>query len=126
MQTGSGSPMGGTQLRATTSDLDSLFAVQTLPAFNKLLTHIQAGCKRRVFFTTETEFIGLGPVTELESGSKGDRICIVYGANTLSVIREVEGEGQRDCFDLVGEVYMNGLMDGEAAEIREERDIVLR
>ena len=72
--------------------------------------------------------MGLGPATELNGVKVRDRICMVYGAYTLFVIREVEYKGQGQSFDLIRETYVHGLMDGEATDesFLEERDIVLR
>ena len=77
---------------------------------------------RRVFVTEEGYF-GLGP----EGLSVGDRVVVLGGAVTPFLVRggrEGAGDGGR-VFELVGESYVHGLMDGEGLSMTLEERIVL-
>ncbi|KAH8678852.1 heterokaryon incompatibility protein-domain-containing protein [Tricladium varicosporioides] len=63
----------------------------------------------RSAFRTANEYIGIGP----HDMEQGDLIVIFPGAQTPFAIRKSEGEGEADVFRLIGEVYVNGIMDGE-------------
>lgn len=62
---------------------------------------------RRPFLTTSGR-LGLGPA----SVRPGDRIAVFCGAEMPHIVRELEDKHAR----LVGEVYMHGMMDGEASK----------
>ncbi|KAK0657906.1 heterokaryon incompatibility protein-domain-containing protein [Cercophora newfieldiana] len=56
---------------------------------------------------------GLGP----EGCSKGDYVCILYGCSVPVVLKLVPESAQPrvvDLFEVVGEAYVHGVMDGEA------------
>jgi hypothetical protein len=57
------------------------------------------------FYLTYKGYIGFGP-PEVQ---KGDVVCLIFGANSPFVLRKVHGDQYR----LVGEVYCDGIMDGE-------------
>ena len=61
----------------------------------------------RRFGTTITGYMGLFPAQAQE----GDAIAIIYGAPKFFVIRP---KGQD--YQLIGECYVHGIMDGEAME----------
>ncbi|KAK3386641.1 heterokaryon incompatibility protein-domain-containing protein [Podospora didyma] len=69
----------------------------------------------KVFFKTETGFIGSGP----PETKVGDGVWIVQGSLVPLVLREAECEGWEGvdgaCYQLVGYAYVDGIMDGEAA-----------
>jgi hypothetical protein len=58
---------------------------------------------RRLFMTTKG-YLGSAPI----STKLGDKVCVLLGGATPFVVRP---EG--DCYKLVGECYVQGLMDGE-------------
>jgi hypothetical protein len=60
--------------------------------------------------------MGLAPASCLE----GDIVCIFLGCSVSMILSE-RNEG----FVLVGEAYMQGLMEGEFAQIWEEGKLVL-
>ena len=70
--------------------------------------------------TTKTRYVGLG----LVNTQPGDVVCMLKGAETLFVLRP-RGDGT---WVLVGEAYVQGVIDREAFEdgvsVREWRDIV--
>jgi len=60
---------------------------------------------------TEKGYLGLVPQRSLD----GDTICIFLGAETPHIIRPCEGDDgrQSSVYQLVGECYIHGIMDGE-------------
>lgn len=64
----------------------------------------------RSFFTTLYGRVGLGPLhTEA-----GDSICIFHGAYIPFVVRPVARRSRNASYHLIGESYVNGIMNGEA------------
>lgn len=51
----------------------------------------------------------LAPPTARE----GDLICVLFGGETPYILRKI-GDGKAETYQLVGEAYVHGLMDGEA------------
>ncbi|KAI3533988.1 hypothetical protein CSPX01_12339 [Colletotrichum filicis] len=64
---------------------------------------------RRRLIRTERGFVGLAPAEAVQ----GDKIWLVPGANMLYIFRPVADGGSHA---LIGEVYLQGLMHGEARE----------
>jgi hypothetical protein len=73
-------------------------------------------CMGRRFMTTENGYLGWAPDnmygTDDKQTKKGDLITIIFGCSTPLVIRPCG----RD-FQVIGEAYVQGLMDGEAIEL---------
>ena len=67
-----------------------------------------AASRFRRFVVTENGFMGLVPFC----AEAGDRVCIFLGSSTPFLIREKESSS----FELVGDAYIHGVMDGEALE----------
>ncbi|PMD57267.1 uncharacterized protein K444DRAFT_483861, partial [Hyaloscypha bicolor E] len=63
----------------------------------------------RRFFVTKKGYFGIGPA-ELE---EGDEIYILAGGKVPLVLRPLP-ESQPNTFELVGDCYVHGVMDGEA------------
>ncbi|KAL5319190.1 hypothetical protein ACEPPN_012239 [Leptodophora sp. 'Broadleaf-Isolate-01'] len=86
-------------------------------------------CNKRKFFFTKKEFFGIGPGALKE----GDWLAVLQGADVPFVLREVdEGRDQSQPlppdlkFQLVGECFAYGLMQGQAVRGRQlTRDIEL-
>lgn len=51
----------------------------------------------------------------------GDRVAISYGGNIPFVVREVPGGGGK--YQLIGECYLDGFMDGPAIEVDRQSGI---
>jgi hypothetical protein len=67
---------------------------------------------RKFFLSKEKGRFGLAPKRTRE----GDMICILYGCSVPVILREHSTD--RDVFyELIGEAYVHGLMDGEAMEL---------
>ncbi|KAG4443713.1 hypothetical protein IFR05_000802 [Cadophora sp. M221] len=62
----------------------------------------------RRFFITDNGYIGLAPVR----AEIGNQLCVLYGCSVPLVLREEQGE-----FELIGEVYVHGLMRDEAVAL---------
>jgi len=65
-------------------------------------------------FMSEKGYVGLAPKHALP----GDKICVILGAIVPYVLRRVVEEG----FELVGEAYVHGIMDGEAMDLGLEEE----
>lgn len=65
-------------------------------------------CKGRQFPVTASNSIGLVP----KLANVGDEIYLLAGGKFLYVLRP-----QGDCYRLIGECYIHGLMDGEALKV---------
>ncbi|KAH7068522.1 heterokaryon incompatibility protein-domain-containing protein [Paraphoma chrysanthemicola] len=86
-------------------------------------------CNKRKFFFTKKELFGMGP----GALKIGDWLAILQGADVPFILREVEmGRDQNKPlppdlkFELVGECYAHGMMQGQAVRGRElTRDIEL-
>lgn len=86
--------------------------------YSEVYTCFNRTCKRRRLMTTEKGYIGWAPDNifgrSCEQTRQGDLIAIIFGCSTPIVIRPY---GQ--LFKVVGEAYVQGLMDGEAMGLLE-------
>ncbi|KAE9375137.1 HET-domain-containing protein [Stipitochalara longipes BDJ] len=77
-----------------------------------------AKCRR--FMTTKKGYIGWAPDNmygnDHNQVRKGDQIAIIFGCSTPICIRPMAGY-----FQVIGEAYIQGLMEGEALRFLEER-----
>jgi hypothetical protein len=71
--------------------------------------------KERKFLRTGEGYIGTGPCQT----KAGDKVVILYGSFLPYVLRE-HGEGR---YLLVGEVYIDGIMHGEALKQHEKGEL---
>lgn len=74
--------------------------------------HMDAFKERRTFLGAEG-FVGLGPL----GMRTGDVVCVLYGGSFPFVLREVQTTALVDAYELVGEAYCHGIMDGEVLRI---------
>jgi hypothetical protein len=77
------------------------------PSYRQQVQMILEACRGRRLLVTDTGLLGLAP---LEAQS-GDVIYVVPGVSVPLVMRRVEGR-----YSLVGECYVQNVMDGEAIE----------
>lgn len=73
-------------------------------------------CEGRRYFDTSLMHVGMGPA-EVQPG---DRICVFRSLTVPLILRRRDNpdlaeaeEGGRELFELVGEAYVHGIMDGE-------------
>lgn len=71
------------------------------------LTRVRNITWNRKFFTSEGDLLGLCPAAT----TQGDLVCILYGCSVPVILRRHEDGGY---FELIGEAYVHGKMDGEA------------
>jgi hypothetical protein len=76
----------------------------------------KSACLGRRFFVSKKGYFGVGPA-ELE---EGDEIYILAGGSVPFVLRP-SPESQPNTFELVGDCYVHGVMDGEAVTERTQR-----
>ncbi|KAH9222972.1 heterokaryon incompatibility protein-domain-containing protein [Leptodontidium sp. 2 PMI_412] len=81
------------------------------------LQRVQSVIWNRKFLVSEGRLIGLAPMAAQER----DVICILYGCSVPVVLREITVKGET-FWQLVGECYVHGKMDGEAMEGRDPDD----
>jgi hypothetical protein len=79
---------------------------------------LSATAHRRFFMTEQRGYMGLGPSTL----KKGDKICVLLGGCTPFIIRpignrEVGSSVPKPCYELIGDCYVDGLMDGQVFSI---------
>ncbi|KAK3368839.1 heterokaryon incompatibility protein-domain-containing protein [Lasiosphaeria ovina] len=67
---------------------------------------ISCYCTDRRIFITTGGYLGIGPRTLEE----GDTVCILFGAPAPFLVRKVACS---DSYQLIGECYLHGIMDGE-------------
>ncbi|KAN0114446.1 Heterokaryon incompatibility protein (HET) domain containing protein [Hyaloscypha variabilis] len=65
---------------------------------------------RKFLVSKKRNYIGLAP----KPAQVGDLICILFGCTVPVVLRRCEDEKGAVYFQLVGESYVHGIMDGEA------------
>ena len=76
----------------------------------------------RVLFTTKMGLVGIGP-PYIEPG---DLICIIIGAQTPFLVRKIKSATeQAPMYEVVGDCYVHGLMNGEGLGMGREEDIIL-
>ena len=69
--------------------------------------------ERLRFFVTDSGAIGMGPGTM----QPGDLVVILFGASSPFVLRPTDNNGQ---YSLVGECYLDGIMEGQRIEQLQE------
>ena len=76
----------------------------------------------RVMFNTKRGLIGIGP-PYIQSG---DLICIIIGAQTPFLVRKgTSAPEETPMYEVVGDCYVHGLMNGEGLGMGKEQDIIL-
>ena len=73
-------------------------------------------CIKRSFVTTEEGYLGLAP----SGARKGDILCVLRGGDVPFVLREKEN----GYWELVGEAYVHGIMDGSWVRKAVKEDVM--
>jgi len=77
----------------------------------------------RRLVTTGKSSMGLVP----EVAETGDLVCVLMGCSVPVILRPVLKDGQETGhFNLVGEAYIHGIMDGEAVEMEGKGELRMR
>jgi Heterokaryon incompatibility protein (HET) len=82
-------------------------------AVRRFQLSVNAACKGRQFFISEGKLMGLGPLAT----QARDLICILYGRPTPFILRP---NPDNSTYRLIGEAYVDGIMDGEAFAFRDK------
>ncbi|QDS76139.1 hypothetical protein FKW77_007078 [Venturia effusa] len=100
---------------------DDFLNDKSRPGHRSFIKNFTKHLYRRVF-TTDEGRIGLAEGKILP----GDLVCVFDGAYMPFLLRKVPRDDGQDTFNLVGEAFILGLMDGEVdAWGLESRDIIL-
>jgi hypothetical protein len=77
--------------------------------------------RRRMIMTEQERLLGLAP----ETAQEGDLVCIIFGCSVPVLLRKIisdEMTGEHH-YELVGDCYIHGMMDGEALTMQQTRNI---
>ena len=86
----------------------------SLELVNKFVQRVQEVVLNRRLINTKAGRLGLAPPTV----RKGDLVCIIFGCSVPVLLRRCEDAGGREeYFQLIGECYIRGIMEGEALEL---------
>ncbi|KAK5113574.1 hypothetical protein LTR85_010802 [Meristemomyces frigidus] len=69
---------------------------------------------RRLFVSSRGDNLGLAP----ESARTGDYVCILKGCSVPVILRKIDQTGGQHHFTLIGECYLDTMMEGRAMEMR--------
>jgi hypothetical protein len=103
-------------------DCEKLTPKELLNMAFKYKEYARPQTDRSSFFITKKGYMGLGPPRI----RNGDKVCIIFGCRNPLLLRKTN-----DTFNLIGEVYIYGMMDGEmiaqleAGKLTEE-DVILQ
>ncbi|KAH8878816.1 HET-domain-containing protein [Thozetella sp. PMI_491] len=81
--------------------------MDTISQWSQARRTVQLRILRRRFFTTSSNYFGLGP----RNARAGDAVFVVFGCNVPIVLRQTDSG-----WLLVGEAFVTGIMDGEQVE----------
>ena len=84
-----------------------------LLAFGELFESLVGMMENQTFFITKSGYIGIGPLKT----QPGDQVWVFHGGNVPFVMRNIK-EDKEDYpqLTLVGDAYVQGIMDGETME----------
>ncbi|KAI5920639.1 heterokaryon incompatibility protein-domain-containing protein [Camillea tinctor] len=80
----------------------------------KYETLVRSKCYNRYLFSTRNGYLGLGPDCRA-----GDLVCLLFGGEVPFVLRPKDGH-----YQLVGDAYVHGIMEGEAIH-RDDEELLL-
>jgi hypothetical protein len=102
----------------TTVDPDDLLEMELPKDVESLLQAIRATVwNRRTFMATKSidskgTIVGLMP----KHARVNDQLCVLYGCSVPVVLRK-HFFGDKHCWELIGEAYVEGYMDGEGISL---------
>jgi len=79
----------------------------------RFMSQFEVSSVNRRFFVTKQGYMGVGPAYI----GKGDIVCVLFGGSTPYILRPTTNEGE---YLLLGECYVDGVMDGEALNLLEK------
>ncbi|KAF3484424.1 uncharacterized protein GIQ15_03748 [Arthroderma uncinatum] len=106
------------EILASKNEDPSVGLLSLLRQGGTLVRTLQSTVGKRRLFVTKERFLGLGPAGMEEE----DDIWVLPGAGAAFVLRKmVSGAAEgHPKYKFIGEAYIHGVMDGEAAEGRED------
>ncbi|KAK4968187.1 hypothetical protein LTR66_011828 [Elasticomyces elasticus] len=106
--------------RLTMDHLRAQRARRPAQIYRELEEAVYAACSGRTYFTTMKRYMGLGP----KYARQGDRICVFTGSHVPFIVRPHRDQS----YQLVGECYVHGIMQGEVLRMNNilEEPITLR
>ena len=106
------------------SDDDTRTRIQAHPYMNPFKS-VYEWLESGRLFVTQGGFVGMG----WAGMQKGDKVALIIGALTPYLLREVPaglaGEAGQTKYQLVGECYVHGLMNGEGLTMGDVEDILM-
>ena len=75
-----------------------------------ILLDVESGTRGRTMFRTKNGLLGVGPA----KCQPGDQVIVLLGGNMPYIVRKAPSRLSRDCFTILGDSYVHGIMDGEA------------
>ena len=114
-------PLSTTKRRLT---LDNLQVRRPARSYRHMQVAMKAAVnRRRLGVTTVQRYLGLFP----RGTEPGDHVCIFTGACVPFVIRRHHDESSKDEYQLVGECYVHGIMNGEVEDMdnMQKRDLYI-
>jgi hypothetical protein len=109
------------RFNADMSHLDSVSSNYTgaeIDAFNLQVYH--SANMRRLLISDNDRWLGLAPM----DAQVGDRIVLLGGGKVPYILRPKDGT-ETGCYELIGDAYVHGIMDGEAWNPELLEEIVL-
>ncbi|KAK4960681.1 hypothetical protein LTR28_005030 [Elasticomyces elasticus] len=106
--------------RLTMDHLRAQSARRPSQIYRELEEAVYAACSGRTYFTTMKRYMGLGP----KYARQGDKICVFTGSHVPFIVRPHRDQS----YQLVGECYVHGIMQGEVLRMNNilEEPITLR
>jgi hypothetical protein len=101
---------------ASSERLSEVTAAET-HAFGNFVFAATAG--RKLFISKEEGWLGLAPM----QAEVGDRIALLEGGDVPYILRQKLGEENE--WEIIGDAYVHGIMDGEGWKPDELVDIIL-
>lgn len=94
-----------------------------LDGINKLALSIYSFTAGRRLFRSKGGYMGIGP----SKVQIGDQICVLFGGKTPFILRQKDASldvpNQSQEWELVGDVYVHGIMDGETITMMEDKKL---
>jgi hypothetical protein len=94
----------------------NIYGEKSIPAVDRA---VRSATMWRVFFITGNGFLGLGP----HSVEVGDEVRILIGGSVPFILRR-DRQNTFMKFLLIGDCYVQGIMDGEVMEMRRKEEII--
>lgn len=97
-----------------------MFSSDTLN--NGLMSQVECTIYNRKFFTTKGGLLGFGP-SRMRSG---DEVWLIYGDQVPFILRPLGKEDGQQVHGVVGDCYVQGIMEGEAVNSALHTNVILR